>query len=248
MGVNYMFERFDPWPLETDLGQKLIKEGPHMIEQRDLGGMADGGEREQYDGGCLREPTQADKGRYDLISPFAMQRLARWYAMGAEKYGDRNWEKGMPYSRCIDSAKRHIDKFLMGWIDEDHLAAAVWNLVAIMHYQAFPTMDEQWDDLPDYKHLVDGAGREYIDTDTVKEIVNATYGKDALERPVNEVCKKCQCYSCAKNMEKCHYNFVSSGGTPIDTSKHCWEDNTLDPCEDTFGTGFDCQYYKAKEG
>ena len=36
-----------------------------------------------------------------------------------------NWEKGMPFSRYIDSALRHIVKYIMGMTDEDHLSAAV---------------------------------------------------------------------------------------------------------------------------
>lgn len=83
-----------------------------------------------------------------MISPFAIQRLADWYEAGAAKYAPRNWEKGMPYSRCIDSALRHINKFQRGWTDEDHLAAAVWNLTAIIHFEE--TNMEDFNDLPDY--------------------------------------------------------------------------------------------------
>ena len=95
----------------------------------------DGGERMSYgDGMAIREPMDG-KGRYDLISPFGIRRLAKWYELGAKKYSERNWEKGMPFSRYIDSAKRHIDKYIMGMTDEDHLAAAVWNLFAIIHHE-----------------------------------------------------------------------------------------------------------------
>lgn len=30
---------------------------------------------------------------------------------GANKYSDRNWEKGLPWQQMIDSLKRHIDDF-----------------------------------------------------------------------------------------------------------------------------------------
>lgn len=43
-----------------------------------------------------------------MVSPFAMRRLAQHYENGAQKYADRNWEKGMPFSRYVDSAKRHL--------------------------------------------------------------------------------------------------------------------------------------------
>ena len=108
----------------------------------------DGGKRMSYgEGMAVREPATG-KGRYDLISPFATQRLAKWYELGAQKYSDRNWEKGMPFSRYVDSAKRHLDKFIMGMEDEDHLAAAVWNLFAIMHHQELG--QTELDDMPHY--------------------------------------------------------------------------------------------------
>ena len=108
----------------------------------------DGGRRISYgDGNAIREPTTG-KGRYDLISPFGIDRIAKWYELGAKKYADRNWEKGMPFSRYVDSAKRHLNKYVMGMEDEDHLAAACWNIIAIMHHQELGEM--QWDDMPHY--------------------------------------------------------------------------------------------------
>lgn len=110
--------------------------------------ISDSGARISYgEGKATREPS-AGKGRFDLITPFGLARLARWYELGAQKYEDRNWEKGMPYSRCVDSALRHIDKFLMGMTDEDHLSAAVWNLLCIIHFQECG-MDDL-NDLPCY--------------------------------------------------------------------------------------------------
>lgn len=112
------------------------------------GKIDDGGSRISYgDGKAIREPSSG-KGRYDLISPFATRRLADWYELGSQKYSDRNWEKGMPFSRYIDSAKRHLDKFIMGMEDEDHIAACVWNLFAIMHHQELGQAD--LDDMPHY--------------------------------------------------------------------------------------------------
>lgn len=101
----------------------------------DLSGIDDGGDRISYgENMAVREPSEG-KGRFDLISPFALARLARWYELGAKKYSDRNWERGIPFSRYLDSAMRHLNKFLMGATDEDHLAAAAWNVMAIMHHQ-----------------------------------------------------------------------------------------------------------------
>lgn len=108
----------------------------------------DSGKRISYgDDKAIREPT-VGKGRYDLISPFATRRLAEWYELGSKKYAERNWEKGMPFSRYVDSAKRHLDKFIMGIADEDHLAAAAWNIFAIMHHQELH--QDELDDMPHY--------------------------------------------------------------------------------------------------
>lgn len=108
----------------------------------------DGGTRISYgENKAVREPS-IGKGRYDLVTPFGMRRLAEWYELGSQKYADRNWEKGMPFSRYTDSAKRHLDKFVMGMEDEDHLAAAAWNIMAIMHHQELGQVE--LDDMPHY--------------------------------------------------------------------------------------------------
>ena len=48
---------------------------------------------------------------------------------GAKKYGERNWEKGIPTQRYIDSAVRHYLKWLRGDDDERHDRAFCWNIL-----------------------------------------------------------------------------------------------------------------------
>lgn len=116
------------------------------MEQNTL--INDGGARMSYgDGKAIREPSTG-KGRFDLVTPFGIMRLAKWYELGAQKYSDRNWEKGMPFSRYIDSAMRHINKYVMGMTDEDHLAAAAWNILCIIHHEELG--QTELDDLPHY--------------------------------------------------------------------------------------------------
>lgn len=55
--------------------------------------------------------------------------LAKHFEEGAKKYGDRNWEKGIPCDRYIDSAVRHYCKWRAGWDDEPHDRAFIWNIV-----------------------------------------------------------------------------------------------------------------------
>ena len=111
--------------------------------------MTDSGKRISFgEGKAFREPTKG-KGRYDLVSPFAIDRLAKWMELGSFKYADRNWEKGgIPFSRFTDSALRHLNKFLMGMEDEDHLAGVMYNIMAIMHFQELGKFED--DDLPHY--------------------------------------------------------------------------------------------------
>jgi hypothetical protein len=111
--------------------------------------MDDSGQRTSFgDGKAMREVVEG-KGRYELISPFALRRLAIWLEQGAKKYASRNWEKGgIPFSRYTDSALRHLQKHLMGMEDEDHLAGVMFNVMAMMHFQELNKLQD--DDLPHY--------------------------------------------------------------------------------------------------
>ena len=90
----------------------------------------DSGSRTTFDSGAERD-VQSDKGRMDLLPKMTIWALARHYEEGAKKYADRNWEKGMPVSRLLDSAQRHLTKFELGMTDENHLIAAIWNVIGM---------------------------------------------------------------------------------------------------------------------
>lgn len=112
----------------------------------------DSGSRQEFSTGSVRD-TQEGKGRFDLISPIALERLAKHYENGARKYSERNWEKGQPLARYLDSAKRHLNKFHEGYRDEDHLAAAAWNVFSLIHTQEMirrGVLPKELDDLPGY--------------------------------------------------------------------------------------------------
>ena len=75
--------------------------------------------------------------------PKLMLDVARHFENGALKYGERNWQKGIPISRYIDSALRHLMKDLAGETDEDHAAAFVWNcMCAAWTMEHLPAMDD----------------------------------------------------------------------------------------------------------
>lgn len=110
--------------------------------------LKDSGSRREFRTGAVRDRSEG-KGRMDLLSPFANMRTARWLEKGASKYGERNWERGMPFSWLLDSALRHLYKYQAGCRDEDHLAAARFNIDALMHFEELNRTDLM--DLPLYE-------------------------------------------------------------------------------------------------
>ena len=62
----------------------------------------------------------------------AMLEVARHYEDGCRKYGERNWEKGIPLHCYIDSGVRHYIKFLRGDTDEPHDRAVLWNMLGAL--------------------------------------------------------------------------------------------------------------------
>lgn len=96
--------------------------------------LADRGTTAKFGTGAVRSDTFEDF-RYDLVSPIGLREVARACAEGAEKYGDWNWEKGMPVHDLLNHAIAHIYGFLSGDRSEPHLGHAAWNLLAAIHSQ-----------------------------------------------------------------------------------------------------------------
>jgi hypothetical protein len=92
--------------------------------------------------GAVRSDT-VEAFRYDLISPIGLREVARTCAEGAQKYGDWNWEKGMPVGDLLNHALAHVYTYLSGDRSEPHLGHAAWNLLAAIH------SDELWPRLND---------------------------------------------------------------------------------------------------
>ena len=103
-----------------------------MSNREVIGQTIDTGKAETYATGAKRN-SRFGKGRFDLISPIALARLARKLEDGTKIYGERNWEKGIPLSRFLDAAIRHLYQWAAGMDDEDHLAAAMFNVMALIH-------------------------------------------------------------------------------------------------------------------
>ena len=102
--------------------------------------------------GAQRDPNN-DKGRYDLLSPLFLRRLAVHTQKGGQARGDRNWEAGMPMAAVLDSAIRHLFNYLEGDRSEDHLAAAAWNVMNLIHHEEAierGILPAELNNLPDY--------------------------------------------------------------------------------------------------
>lgn len=94
----------------------------------------------QFDTGAVRS-KDANGTRFDLLSPIGLRRYAEAMAEGSEKYGDFNWEKGMPVHDLLNHCLRHLNLYLSGDRSEDHLGHAAWNIMAACH------SEEKWPEL-----------------------------------------------------------------------------------------------------
>lgn len=88
----------------------------------------DSGNRRAFDTGAVRDMAEG-KGRMDLLPWSAIIEVSKHCENGAKKYGEHNVDKGIPTHSFIDSAFRHLAKYVEGWDDEPHLIAAAWNIL-----------------------------------------------------------------------------------------------------------------------
>lgn len=124
---------------------------------KEFNAVRDSGAEQDFGTGAVRD-TQVGKGRFDLLPPYALLRLAQHFENGANRYEARNWEKGIPCSRYLDSAFRHMIKMLMGLDDEDHESACAWNILCLVETKLraeLGILPKELNDLPNtYKEYV----------------------------------------------------------------------------------------------
>ena len=65
----------------------------------------------------------------DITFSDMLLEVSKHFEEGAKKYGEYNWQKGIPTHCYIDSAVRHYLKWLRGDKDEPHDRAFVWNIL-----------------------------------------------------------------------------------------------------------------------
>lgn len=153
-------------------------------------------ETEVLETGCVRQKT-AGRGAYELMSPFALEGDAKLLEWGAEHRGLRNWEKGMPFSRCIQSIFRHLVKYMMQEPDEDHddnLAAIRFHAAALMHYEEMilrGLLPATLDDRPSYTPKVSGTR---VEGDTSSNDVTLMVATGFIPIPVPSVAEPLRIY------------------------------------------------------
>lgn len=119
------------------MNEKEVKEAKNLLFDADprFSIIKDSGKKQVFQTGAQRD-MQDGKGRFDLLPCHALTRLAKHFENGAKKYGDSNWRKGIPLHRYLDSAMRHLVKFMDGERDEDHAIAVAWNIMCLVETEA----------------------------------------------------------------------------------------------------------------
>ena len=90
-----------------------------------LGYFKDTGKTEHLYNALGRFAQRAYNGSYETM----ILEVSKHFEEGAAKYGDNNWQKGIPADCYMDSAIRHYLKYRRGDQDEDHARAFVWNIM-----------------------------------------------------------------------------------------------------------------------
>lgn len=145
--------------------------------------LPDSGERREFETGSVRD-IRDGKGRYDLLSPIALESIAKRMEDGMQKYGERNWEKGQYLMSYIDSCLRHIFGYLEDVMigrksAEDHMSAALWNLHGFIHTQRMINeglLPYDLDDLPTPDKV--GLKRQFMTTPENTGCCGAGCGSD----------------------------------------------------------------------
>ena len=140
----------------------------------------DSGERKTNELGSQTDPSHAGVA-LELLSPYSIRDLAIIYGAGAKKYAPRNWEKGIQFSICVGKLKRHLDQYLMGKTEEDHLSAVGFWWHALAHYREMiklGLLPASLDDLPKYEQQIpDGTSPGH------DEQQDEEYGEFTIRKP-----------------------------------------------------------------
>lgn len=139
---------------------------------------------QNFETGAVRDT--GGKGRMDLLPMSALIRISKHMEDALAHYPERNWEKGLPMHSMVDSAFRHLAKYVDGQTDEDHLCAAATNLLmALWTEEKRPEMQ----DIPSRRPPMAFSGPS--DTEKALEPVQNAEGQEKAKKGSG---RKCDCY------------------------------------------------------
>lgn len=97
-----------------------------------------------------------EKPQMELLSPFALEEVAKVMTFGAKKYSANNWRGGFKYSRIISAVLRHITAYMRGEAKDpetglSHLAHACCGLFMLLEFEktGAGTNDLYWHNEPE---------------------------------------------------------------------------------------------------
>lgn len=148
--------------------------------------------------------VKADDGklRIDLIPPEVIFALASVLTFGANKYSDRNWEKGMRWGRVFGALMRHMwawlggkgpttDSFLFGSIDEETKFSHLWHALCCLAFLvAYEERGHGTDDRFDGTFPDDDGDSNAVPTPRTGPLVSSDTGFALAEKMREEQDKK----------------------------------------------------------
>ena len=128
---QYGYAKVPEWCDDNNFTDEKCRRCWDREVETDVSTIKDSGDRTEFESGAVRDMHE---GKGDMASlPWeAVLRLSKHYEAGAIKYKRWNYRLGIPVSSFIDSACRHLAKYQCGCDDEDHLAAAAFNILGAM--------------------------------------------------------------------------------------------------------------------
>lgn len=124
MMLTYWYTPLDVDAVQSTLRGVIAKSRDVYVDDVNAFGTADGVKK--------AHPVNA------LDFAFAVGEL---FAIGANKYAARNWEKGMDFGRVWSAMLRHLLKFVRGERHDDvdgqhHMTSVAWCAVVLLHFES----------------------------------------------------------------------------------------------------------------
>ena len=123
---------------------EVVQRYMDAVERREMMAVFTDQDREKFQG----RKDDMGKPRWDLL-PRSIEKLVEVYTIGENKYGGRNWEKGIAWCRIFRAMIGHSFKWFFGEkrdsVDgQHHLASVAWCALALMEYEeTHPELDDR---------------------------------------------------------------------------------------------------------